>query len=86
MSATMVNITVEVAMAEMERKINFLIKVAKVQDHEIATLKDQMKTHETAESSQTSVVKFGDKGKNVVQENQPQQQSASVASLSVQQL
>ncbi|TYK14501.1 ty3-gypsy retrotransposon protein [Cucumis melo var. makuwa] len=45
-----------------------------------------MWTCEIAESSQTHVVKAGDKGKNVVQENQPQQQLASVASLSVQQL
>ncbi|KAA0055959.1 ty3-gypsy retrotransposon protein [Cucumis melo var. makuwa] len=45
-----------------------------------------MQTPETAESSQTPVVKATDKGKNVVQENQPQQQSVSVASLSVQQL
>ncbi|KAA0046722.1 retrotransposon protein putative ty3-gypsy sub-class [Cucumis melo var. makuwa] len=45
-----------------------------------------MWTREIAESSQTHVVKAGDKGKNVVQENQPQQQLASVASLSVQQL
>ncbi|TYK30252.1 uncharacterized protein E5676_scaffold595G00790 [Cucumis melo var. makuwa] len=45
-----------------------------------------MRTHETAESSQTPVVKATDKGKNVVQENQPQQQLASVASLSIQQL
>ncbi|TYK07547.1 ty3-gypsy retrotransposon protein [Cucumis melo var. makuwa] len=45
-----------------------------------------MKACETAESSQTPVVKATDKGKNVVQENQPQQKSVSVASLSVQQL
>ncbi|KAA0042100.1 ty3-gypsy retrotransposon protein [Cucumis melo var. makuwa] len=45
-----------------------------------------MRTCETAESSQTPVVKATDKGKNVVQENQPQQQSVSVASLSVQRL
>ncbi|KAA0061178.1 ty3-gypsy retrotransposon protein [Cucumis melo var. makuwa] len=45
-----------------------------------------MQTRETAKSSQTTVVKPTDKGKNVVQENQPQQQSVSVAFLSVQQL
>ncbi|KAA0032752.1 ty3-gypsy retrotransposon protein [Cucumis melo var. makuwa] len=45
-----------------------------------------MRTHKTAELSQTPVVKVTDKGKNVVQENQPQEQSVSVASLSVQQL
>ncbi|KAA0056323.1 ty3-gypsy retrotransposon protein [Cucumis melo var. makuwa] len=47
---------------------------------------EQKQTRETAESSQILVAKAGDKGKNVVQENQPQQQSASVASLSIQQL
>ncbi|TYK20937.1 ty3-gypsy retrotransposon protein [Cucumis melo var. makuwa] len=57
-----------------------------MRDHEIAALKDQMKACETTESSQTPVVKATDKGKNVVQENQPQQQSVSAASLSVQQL
>ncbi|KAA0043518.1 ty3-gypsy retrotransposon protein [Cucumis melo var. makuwa] len=45
-----------------------------------------MQTRETAESSQTPVVNATDKGKNVVQENQLQQQSVSVASLSIQQL
>ncbi|KAA0031664.1 ty3-gypsy retrotransposon protein [Cucumis melo var. makuwa] len=45
-----------------------------------------MRTHETAESSQTSFVKATNKGKKVVQENKPQQQSVFVASLSVQQL
>ncbi|TYK21493.1 uncharacterized protein E5676_scaffold305G00300 [Cucumis melo var. makuwa] len=70
----------------MERKINLLMKVVEEQDHKITALREQMRTHETAESSQTHVVKATDKGKNVVQENQPQQQSASVASLSVQQL
>ncbi|KAA0026262.1 ty3-gypsy retrotransposon protein [Cucumis melo var. makuwa] len=53
-SVMMADITVEAAMAEMERKVNFLMKL--------------------------------DKGKNVMQENQPQQQSVSVASLSFQQL
>ncbi|TYK01577.1 ty3-gypsy retrotransposon protein [Cucumis melo var. makuwa] len=76
----------EAAMAEMERKINFLMKVMEERDHEITTLREQLPTHETAESSQTSIVKATDKGKNVVQENQPQQKSVSVASLSVQQL
>ncbi|TYK16520.1 ty3-gypsy retrotransposon protein [Cucumis melo var. makuwa] len=82
----MVDVTAEATMAEMERKINFLMKVVEERDHEIAALKDQMKACETGELSQTPVVKATDKGKNVVQENQPQQQSVSVASLSVQQL
>ncbi|KAA0025726.1 ty3-gypsy retrotransposon protein [Cucumis melo var. makuwa] len=82
----MVDVTAEATIVEMERKINFLMKVIEERDHEIAALKDQMKASETAESSQTPVVKATDKGKNVVQENQPQQQSVSVASLSVRQL
>ncbi|KAA0048447.1 ty3-gypsy retrotransposon protein [Cucumis melo var. makuwa] len=86
MSVMMADITVEAAMAELERKVNFLMKVVEERDHVITTLREQMRTRETAKSSQTPVVKATDKGKNVVQENQPQQQSVSVASLSVQQL
>ncbi|KAA0061331.1 ty3-gypsy retrotransposon protein [Cucumis melo var. makuwa] len=86
MFAMMANITAEAVMAEMERKVNFLMKVVEERDHEITTLREQMQTRETAESSQTPVVKATDKGKNAVQDNQPQQQSVSVASLSVQQL
>ncbi|KAA0051496.1 retrotransposon gag protein [Cucumis melo var. makuwa] len=86
MSVMMVDITVEAAMAKMERKINFLMKVVEERDHEITTLREQMHTREIVESSQTPIVKATDKGKNVVQENQPQQQSVSIASLSVQQL
>ncbi|KAA0038860.1 retrotransposon gag protein [Cucumis melo var. makuwa] len=86
MSVMMANITAEAAMEEMERKINFLMKVVEERDHEITALREQMCTRETVESNQTPVVKATDKGKNMVQENQPQQQSVSVASLSVQQL
>ncbi|TYJ98562.1 ty3-gypsy retrotransposon protein [Cucumis melo var. makuwa] len=85
-SVMMVDVTAEATMAEIEKKINFLMKVVEEQDHEIAALKDQMKACETAESSQTPIVKATDKGKNVVQDNQPQQQSVSVASLLVWQL
>ncbi|KAA0033630.1 ty3-gypsy retrotransposon protein [Cucumis melo var. makuwa] len=69
-----------------KRKINFLMKVVEERDHEIPVLRKQMRTRETVESSQTPVVKATGKGKNVVQENQQQQQSISVASLLVQQL
>ncbi|KAA0056741.1 ty3-gypsy retrotransposon protein [Cucumis melo var. makuwa] len=85
-SVMMVDVIAEATMAEMERKINFLMKFVEERDHEIAALKDQMKACETGELSQTLVVKATDKWKNVVQENQPQQQSVSVVSLSVQQL
>ncbi|TYJ97447.1 ty3-gypsy retrotransposon protein [Cucumis melo var. makuwa] len=86
MPVMMTDIMAEAAMAETERKVNFLMKVVEEQDHEITTLREQMQTHEIAESSQTLVVKAIDKGKNVVQENQPQQQSVFVPSLSVQKL
>ncbi|KAA0062459.1 ty3-gypsy retrotransposon protein [Cucumis melo var. makuwa] len=66
MSVMMVDATVEATVAEMDRKINFLMKVVKERDHEIAALKDQMKTRETTESSQTPIFKATDKGKNVV--------------------
>ncbi|KAA0036762.1 ty3-gypsy retrotransposon protein [Cucumis melo var. makuwa] len=65
MSIMMVDITVKATMAEMERKINFLMKVVEEQDHEITTLREQMRTRETAGLSQTPVVKASDKGKNV---------------------
>ncbi|TYK08807.1 ty3-gypsy retrotransposon protein [Cucumis melo var. makuwa] len=86
MSIMMVDVTTEAAMAKMTRKINLIMKVVEERDHEITAWREQMQTRETAESSQTPIVKASDKGKNVVQENQPQQQSASVASLSIQQL
>ncbi|KAA0051896.1 retrotransposon gag protein [Cucumis melo var. makuwa] len=86
MYVMMADITTEAVMTEMERKVNFLIKVVEERDHEITALRGQMQTRETTESSQTLVVKAIHKGKNVVQENQPQQQSVSVASLLVQQL
>ncbi|KAA0066109.1 ty3-gypsy retrotransposon protein [Cucumis melo var. makuwa] len=63
-SVMMVDVTAEATMAEMERKINFLMKVVEERDHEITALKDQMKACETVESSQTPVVKATDKGKN----------------------
>ncbi|KAA0063889.1 ty3-gypsy retrotransposon protein [Cucumis melo var. makuwa] len=84
-SVMMPDVTTEATMVEMERKINFLIKVVKERDHVIAFLKDQMKSCETAESSKTPVVKANDKGKAVLQENQTQQ-FMSVASLSIQQI
>ncbi|KAA0040809.1 ty3-gypsy retrotransposon protein [Cucumis melo var. makuwa] len=63
-SVMMVDVTAEATMAEMERKINFLMKVVEERDHEIAALKDQMKACETGESSQTPIVKAIDKGKH----------------------
>ncbi|KAA0067537.1 ty3-gypsy retrotransposon protein [Cucumis melo var. makuwa] len=82
----MTNVMAEAAMVEMEGKINLLMKVVEEQDYKIVALKELMQTPETAELSQTYVAKTIDKEKNVVQESQPQQQLASVASLSIQQL
>ncbi|KAA0040630.1 ty3-gypsy retrotransposon protein [Cucumis melo var. makuwa] len=56
MSVMMADITAEAAMAEMERKINFLMKAVEERDHEITALREQMRTRETVESSQTPVV------------------------------
>ncbi|KAA0057424.1 ty3-gypsy retrotransposon protein [Cucumis melo var. makuwa] len=52
----MTDVTAEEAMAEMERKINLLMKVVKERHHEIAALKNQIKACETAESSKTPTV------------------------------
>ncbi|KAA0033246.1 ty3-gypsy retrotransposon protein [Cucumis melo var. makuwa] len=68
MSVMMANIMAEAAMSEMERKINFLMKAVEERDHEITALREQMRTRETAKSSQTPVVKSTDKGKNVLQD------------------
>ncbi|KAA0062087.1 retrotransposon gag protein [Cucumis melo var. makuwa] len=48
----MADVTAEAAMTEMERKINFLMKVVE-RDHEVTALKDQMKACETAKLSKT---------------------------------
>ncbi|TYK05006.1 ty3-gypsy retrotransposon protein [Cucumis melo var. makuwa] len=66
MSVMMADITTEASMAEMERKINFLMNVVEERDHEITALREQMQTREPVESSQTLVVKATDKGKNMV--------------------
>ena len=65
-SVMMADIMAEAAMAEMERKVNFLMKVEEEREHEITALREHMRTRETAESSQTPIVKATDKGKNVV--------------------
>ncbi|TYK02887.1 retrotransposon gag protein [Cucumis melo var. makuwa] len=65
MSVKMADITIEAAMVEMKRKINFLMKAVEERDHEITALREKMRTRETAESSQTPIVKATDKGKNV---------------------
>ena len=81
----MVDVTVEGAMTEMEKKINFLMKVFDEGDHEIAALRDQMQVYETTKSSKILATKADDKGKVMLQENQ-MQQFISVTCLLVQQL
>ncbi|KAA0054550.1 ty3-gypsy retrotransposon protein [Cucumis melo var. makuwa] len=71
MSIMMADITIKTAMTAMERKIDLLMKVVEERDHEITVLREHMQIRETVESNQTPVVKVNDKGKNVVQENQP---------------
>ena len=41
MSVMMTDITTEAAMAEMKRKVNFLMKIVEKQDHEITALREQ---------------------------------------------
>ncbi|KAA0059894.1 ty3-gypsy retrotransposon protein [Cucumis melo var. makuwa] len=52
MFVMMADITAEATMAEMERKVNFLMKVVEEREHEITTLREQMRTCEMAESIQ----------------------------------
>ncbi|KAA0044253.1 ty3-gypsy retrotransposon protein [Cucumis melo var. makuwa] len=77
------DVIVEATMAEIERKINLSMKAVEERVHEITALKEQIYTRKTAELSQTLIVKAGEKGKNVVQENQPQQKSPFAASFLV---
>lgn len=63
------DVTVEIAMVEMERQINLLIKVVDERHHEITFLKDHIKAREIVESSQTSIAKVDDKEKVTLQKN-----------------
>ena len=65
-SFMMTDVTIEAAMAKMERKINFLMKAVKERYHEISASRDQMKVCETTESSKTLATKANDKGKVVL--------------------
>ena len=74
MFVMMLDVTVEAAMIQMERKINFLMKVIDEWDNKITVLREQMQTREIIESSQTPVVKDWRQREEWVQVNQPQQQ------------
>ncbi|KAA0048375.1 retrotransposon protein putative ty3-gypsy sub-class [Cucumis melo var. makuwa] len=77
--------TSEDRMAELEKKVNMLMKAVEERDFEIALLKNHIKSRDAAESSHTRTIKNVNKGKVIMQESQPQN-STSIASLSVQQL
>ncbi|TYK27123.1 ty3-gypsy retrotransposon protein [Cucumis melo var. makuwa] len=77
--------TSENRMAELEKKVNMLMKVVEEREYAIASLKNHIKSRDAAESSHKHTIKNTDKGKAVMQESQPQN-STSIASLSVQQL
>ncbi|KAA0055194.1 retrotransposon gag protein [Cucumis melo var. makuwa] len=76
MSVMMTDITIEAAMAEMQRKIDLSMKVVEERDHEITALREQMRTRKTVESSQTPVIKATDKGKNCDGKGNPKQNIA----------
>ncbi|KAA0025354.1 ty3-gypsy retrotransposon protein [Cucumis melo var. makuwa] len=77
--------TSEDRMAELEKKVNVLMKEVEERDFEIALLKNHIESRDAAESSHTHTIKNANKGKAIMQESQPQN-STSIASLSVQQL
>ena len=77
--------TSENRMAELEKRVNMLMKALEERDYEIESLKNQIESHDAAESSHTHTIKSVDKGKTIMQESQPQN-STSIASLFVQQL
>lgn len=66
MSVMMANVATEAIMVEMEMKKNLFMKVVKDQDHSITTSRDQMKTLEIFELSQTPIVKVGDRENTVL--------------------
>ncbi|TYK25809.1 ty3-gypsy retrotransposon protein [Cucumis melo var. makuwa] len=86
MSVMVTNVdTSEDRMAELEKKVNMLMKAVEERDFEIASLKNHIESREAAESSHTHTIKNVDKGNAVMQESQPQN-STSIVSLSIQQL
>ncbi|KAA0063235.1 ty3-gypsy retrotransposon protein [Cucumis melo var. makuwa] len=69
-------------MTELEKKINMLMKAVEERDYEIAYLKNHVESHDATESSHTYTTNNADKGKAIMQENQPQN-STSIALLSI---
>ncbi|KAA0042128.1 ty3-gypsy retrotransposon protein [Cucumis melo var. makuwa] len=77
--------TSEDRMAELEKKVNMLMKAVEERDFVIALFKNHIESRDAAESSHTQTIKNVNKGKAIMQESQPQN-STSIASLSIQQL
>ena len=61
--------TNEDRMAELEKKINILMKAVEEKDNEIASLKNHIERRDAAELSHTHTIKNTDKGKTVMQES-----------------
>ena len=59
--------TIEYRKAELETKINMLLKaVEEIRDDEIVSLKNHIKSCDVAESSHIHIIKNNDKGKAVM--------------------
>ncbi|KAA0045656.1 ty3-gypsy retrotransposon protein [Cucumis melo var. makuwa] len=56
-------------MAELEKRVNMLMKAVEERDFEIASLKNHIESRDAAESSHTHTIKNVDKGKAIMQEN-----------------
>ncbi|TYK26475.1 ty3-gypsy retrotransposon protein [Cucumis melo var. makuwa] len=72
--------TSEDKMAELEKKINMLMKAIEERDYEITSLKNHIESRDAAESSHSHIVKNVDKVKAIMQESQLQN-STSIASI-----
>ena len=83
MSVVVTNVdTREDRMTKLEKKVNMLMKVVEERDYEIASLKNHIDRRDAAELSNMHIVKNANKGKTIMQENQPQN-STSIESLSI---
>ena len=75
--------TSEDRMAELEKKVNMLMKAVEEKDFKIASLNNHIENCDVAKSSHHTLSNI-DKGKTIMQESQPQN-STSITSLSAQQ-
>ena len=61
--------TSEERMAELEKKVNMLLKAVEERDYEIASLKNHIESRDAVESSHTPAVKNNDKEKKALQDS-----------------